>query len=107
MIKYSRYIVLGLSFLVAAFLIYVFRAIVSYILIAWVLSMIGQPIVVFLKSKVKIGKFRMGPNLSAIITLLLYFVVFIIFIFIDYRFSCCFLFIFKIIRKHWLFSIYK
>jgi predicted PurR-regulated permease PerM len=80
MMKYSRYIVLGLSFLLAAFLIYVFRAIVSYILIAWVLSMIGQPIVVFLKNKVKIGKFRMGPNLSAAITLLLYFFVFAIFI---------------------------
>lgn len=82
--KYSRYIVLGLSFLVAAFLIYVFRAIVTYILIAWVLSMIGQPLVVFFKNKVKIGKFRMGPNLSAAITLVIYFVLFgfLIFLFV-------------------------
>ena len=78
--KYSRYLVIGLSFLLAAFLIYVFRAIVTYILIAWVLSMIGNPIVVFLKNKVRIGKFRMGTNLSAAITLLLYFVVFTFFI---------------------------
>ena len=78
--KYSRYLVIGFSFLLAAFLIYVFRAIVSYILIAWVLSMIGQPIVVFLKTKVKIGKFRMGPNLSAAITLLLFLVVFVLFL---------------------------
>jgi predicted PurR-regulated permease PerM len=78
--KYSRYLVIAFSFLLAAFLIYVFRAIVSYILIAWVVSMIGQPIVVFLKSKVKMGKFRMGPNLSAGLTLLFFFIMFIAFL---------------------------
>lgn len=78
--KYSRYLVFAFSFLLAAFLIYVFRAIVSYILIAWVVSMIGQPVVVFLKKRVKFGKYRMGPNLSAAITLLLFFIMFVIFL---------------------------
>lgn len=78
--KYSRYLVIGFSFLLAAFIVYVFRAIISYILIAWVVSMIGQPMVVFLKNKVKIGKFRMGPNLSAAITLILFFVMFVMFL---------------------------
>ncbi len=78
--KYSRYLVFAFSFLLAAFLIYVFRAIVSYILIAWVVSMIGQPVVVFLKRRVKIGKYKMGPNLSAAITLLMFFIMFVIFL---------------------------
>ena len=73
--KYSRYIVILLSFLVVGFLIYTFRAIVTYILIAWVLSMIGHPIMSFLKNKVKIGKFSLGASSSALLTLLLYFAI--------------------------------
>ena len=78
--KYSRYILIALSFLLAGFLIYTFRAIVTYILIAWVLSMIGQPLMSFFKNKIKIGKFHLGSNSSALLTLVFYFVVLISFV---------------------------
>lgn len=55
---------------------YYFSDIVAYILVAWVLSMIGQPMMRFFQAKIKIGKFQAGPSLSAVLTMLCYLVIF-------------------------------
>lgn len=50
--------------------------IIGYILIAWVLSMIGAPVVDFLLKKLKLEKLKFGHSLSAIIVIMLYLVLF-------------------------------
>jgi predicted PurR-regulated permease PerM len=49
--------ILGLIALAA--IVYYFSDIVAYLLIAWVLSMLGRPLVVFFRTRLKIGKYRM------------------------------------------------
>ncbi len=75
----SRTVTLIVSLLLMASLVYFFTNIVIYVCIAWVLSMIGQPLVQFFQRKIRIWKFHAGPNFSAVLTLLTFFlVVFII-----------------------------
>lgn len=69
----SRYVAIGITLLVVGFLVYTFRQIVTYVLIAWVLSMIGQPLMRFFQSRIRFGKFKAGPNISAVLTLLTFF----------------------------------
>lgn len=71
----SRYIALGLSILVVAIIFYYFSDIVGYVLVAWVLSMVGQPLM-RLFSRIKIGKYRAGPTFCAVLTLFCYFIFF-------------------------------
>ncbi len=73
--NFSRYLVIGVSILAAGALMYVFSDIVMYVLISWVLSMLGQPLMNFFQKYIKIGKFKAGPNLSAMFTLITFFVV--------------------------------
>ena len=70
----SRYVAVIVGFLIVGFLVIRFIDLVAYILIAWVLSLVGSPLM-RLFQKIKIGKFKMGPNFSAILVLLSYFVV--------------------------------
>ncbi|MEL7120009.1 MAG: AI-2E family transporter [Bacteroidota bacterium] len=72
----SRYIVIGLTIITVAILLYLFRTIVMYVLISWVLAQLGYPISKFIQKKVRVGKFRAGPNLGAAVTILIYFIVF-------------------------------
>ncbi|MBL7825033.1 MAG: AI-2E family transporter [Saprospiraceae bacterium] len=53
---------------------YYFSDIVTYILIAWVLSMLGRPMVVFFQKRVKIGKWRVGSGIAAILTILVFYI---------------------------------
>jgi len=53
--------------------------IIGYILIAWVLSMMGQPIMNLLLDKLKFNKIKIGSSLSAIIVIILYLVFFTLF----------------------------
>ncbi|MFK7809610.1 MAG: AI-2E family transporter [Saprospiraceae bacterium] len=69
----SQYIAIAVSLLILGGLFYYFSSIVTYVLIAWVLSMIGQPLMSFFKQKLRIGRFKAGPNIAAILTLLIYF----------------------------------
>lgn len=70
--NWSRYLAVAASFLIFGILIYRFSGLVAYVLISWVLSLVGSPIMrVF--QKIKIGKWRMGPNISALLTLLVFF----------------------------------
>lgn len=71
----SRYIAIAVSILILVGLVYYFSNIVTYVLIAWVLSMIGQPLMRLFQRELRIGRFSVGPNLAAILTLVFYFVV--------------------------------
>ncbi len=68
-------IILGvITTLVVGWIIWYFADIISYLIIAWVLSLIGQPIM-RLFQKIKIKKFQVGPSLAAVMTLTVYFVI--------------------------------
>ncbi|MEM9547829.1 MAG: AI-2E family transporter [Bacteroidota bacterium] len=58
-----RYFLAIIPLLIVGWLIYIFSDIVTYVLIGWVISMIGAPVVVFLRK-------YLGKNLAAGITLL-------------------------------------
>jgi predicted PurR-regulated permease PerM len=61
----KKYLLALIPIVLLAAILYYFREIVSYIIIAWVLSMIGAPIVTFLRT-------YLGKNGSALITLSLF-----------------------------------
>lgn len=65
-----RNIIITAGVILIIFILWYFRSIVGYILIAAVLAMIGRPFVRWLK-RVKIWRFHLGASLSAFITLLL------------------------------------
>ena len=68
----NRNIVLAVSILVGVALLYFFREIVTYVLIAWVISMLGQPLMKVMR-KVRIGKHRfLPPSVSASLVLLFF-----------------------------------
>jgi predicted PurR-regulated permease PerM len=58
----SRYLIIASSLLLVGAVLYYFIDIVTYILLAWVISMIGAPVVVFLRK-------YLGKNLAAFLTL--------------------------------------
>ncbi|MFM8448601.1 MAG: AI-2E family transporter [Haliscomenobacter sp.] len=74
-----RYLIGGIFFLVASYFVYRFSTIVAYILAAWVISLIGQPLTDVLQ-RLHIGRFRMGPSTAAVLTILAFFLVGIIFL---------------------------
>lgn len=76
----SRTIALIVSLVLIASLIYFFTSIVAYVCIAWVLSMIGQPLMKFFQRYVRIWKFSAGPNTAALLTLLTFFLVIFLFV---------------------------
>ena len=57
----NRYVLFVLAILLVGGVVYYLSDIVAYILIAWVLSMLGQPVMRFFR-RLKIGKLKMGPN---------------------------------------------
>lgn len=66
--KLAKYIIIATGIAIVLFSAWYFRSILVCILIAAVLSLIGKPFMKLLGS-VKIGKFRLGPALSAVITI--------------------------------------
>ncbi|MCB0663917.1 MAG: AI-2E family transporter, partial [Saprospiraceae bacterium] len=76
----NRYIALAAGFLAFGALAYFFSNIVGYVLIAWVLSMIGQPLMDFFQQKVFKGKIKAAANLSAVIVLLIFITVATVFV---------------------------
>lgn len=71
----SRYITIAISLLIAGFLIYTFSDIVMWFVIAWILSMLGQPLMRFFQKHFRVGKFSVGKTGSALLTLLCLFIV--------------------------------
>ncbi|TKG91177.1 AI-2E family transporter [Puteibacter caeruleilacunae] len=71
----TRNIFLVLGSFLLLFCLWYFRSIVSYILIAFVVSLLGRPLVQLL-GKVKIGKFSPSQSLCAMVTLVALWIVF-------------------------------
>lgn len=69
----SRYLALAFSLLLIGSLVYFFADLVAYVLISFVLSMIGQPFMRFFQSHLRFGRFHAGPNTAAVLTLLTFF----------------------------------
>lgn len=67
--KRLRNILLGAGLLILFFLLWYFRSIVTYIIIASILSVMGRPMVRWLK-KIKFRRFKLGASFSALITLI-------------------------------------
>lgn len=65
-----RFVIVTVSLLTVAYLLWYFSAIVGYILASVVLSLIGKPIVNLL-DKVKLGRFKIPEWVSALLTLFL------------------------------------
>ncbi|MBC7777392.1 MAG: AI-2E family transporter [Phycisphaerae bacterium] len=69
----NRNIFLLLGLIALAAIVYYFSDIVAYILIAWVLSMLGRPLVVFYRTHIRIRRFRMGASTAAMFTILTFY----------------------------------
>jgi predicted PurR-regulated permease PerM len=77
----NRYVTIGAIILLLGLIMTYFSNIVTYVLIAWVLSMIGQPFMdSFLKLRYK--KIGIGPSLAAILTMFCFFIIFALIIWI-------------------------
>ncbi|MFZ4632685.1 MAG: AI-2E family transporter [Saprospiraceae bacterium] len=74
MINYlQRNILWILGFALLACLCWFFSAIVGYILAAWVLSMMGRPLMIFFRRRIYFRKWRLGPTGAAILTILTFY----------------------------------
>ncbi len=68
--------IIGITVLVIAVLalVYYFRSIVAYFLVAWVLSLLGHPVMDAIQ-RVKLGNFKVGNTLAAGVTLVVFLLV--------------------------------
>jgi len=73
--KIGRLAVIVFTLLILGFLIYFFRQIVSYVLIAWVISMVGAPLMDLLLEKAQFKRWKFGSALAAMLVLLVFMVV--------------------------------
>ncbi len=71
----TRYFAIALALIVVGAVFYYFSNIVTYVLIAWVLSMIGQPIMKFYQ-RIPFWKWRIGKSMAAGLTILTFMLVF-------------------------------
>lgn len=69
---YGRVLVVGIPILIVGAIIYYFNELVSYLLLAWVISMVGRPINDFLLDKAKLSKITIGNSISAFLTLAIF-----------------------------------
>ncbi|MBK9107130.1 MAG: AI-2E family transporter [Saprospiraceae bacterium] len=67
--KYYRYIIGAFLLILLALVFSYFIEVVSFILVSWIISMIGQPIMNFLLIRMKLLNFKMGKSLAAGLTL--------------------------------------
>ncbi len=68
----QRNIAIGLSLILGGYILWYFSEIVAYVLIAWVVSMLGQPLMRFLHTRARIGKRHIPPSVSALLVLTLF-----------------------------------
>jgi predicted PurR-regulated permease PerM len=50
-----------------------FADIFAYLLIAWVLSMLGKPLMAFFQQKIHLGKYHLGREVAALLTILVFY----------------------------------
>lgn len=72
----NRYLVSIISLAIFVGLVYYFGQIVTYVLIAWVLSLIGDPLMRFWMSRARLEKLKFGSSLAAILTLVSFILLF-------------------------------
>ncbi|MDX1684101.1 MAG: AI-2E family transporter [Saprospiraceae bacterium] len=70
--KISRLIAIIITLVVVGYLIHFFSDIVSYVLIAWVISMIGAPFMDLFLEKARFRHLKYGSILSAFLTLIIF-----------------------------------
>jgi predicted PurR-regulated permease PerM len=68
-----------MSIVIILLAFYFFTDIISYVLVSFVLSVIGQPIMRFLLNKLKFKKLKIGSALAAILTMMLFIIIFLLF----------------------------
>jgi len=73
----NRNLLIGVGVLIFFAMCYYFSSIVAYVIISWVLAMVGQPLMRFF-GKIKIGKLKVGRGLSAILVLLTYLIIIVV-----------------------------
>lgn len=73
--KYSKYIGIAFTILVLWFFMSWFSDIVSWIVIAWILSLLGSPIMKFL-GRFKIKKYQLPASLRALMVLVFFYAIF-------------------------------
>lgn len=66
-----QYLGIGLGLLAVGYVLYSFSDIVTWIVLAWIVSLLGSPVMNLL-GKLKFGKRRMGKTLRAALTMLLF-----------------------------------
>lgn len=71
----SRLIAVIAGIAAAGVFFFFYSNIIGYIIGAWVLSMLGQPIMKFYLKHLRIRKFQAGPNLCALLTLVTFFLI--------------------------------
>ena len=72
--KFNRNAIVIISVIVGSFILWYFRNIVAYVLVSWILSMIGQPFMRLYK-KIKIGNWQIGNNFTAGLTIVTFFLI--------------------------------
>ena len=65
----QRNIAIAISLIFGAYILWYFSEIVAYVLIAWIVSMLGQPIMRFFHNRVRMGKRHVPPSVAALFVL--------------------------------------
>lgn len=73
----NRTLALLVSLLLIATLIWFFSNIIMYAVLAWVVSMLGQPLMRLFK-KIKVWKYQVGSNMAAAMTLISFFLIIVL-----------------------------
>lgn len=77
MMTMNRNLIWLLGALVLAAVFYYFADILTYILLAWVFSMLGRPLMIFFQKRLRIGRFRAGPTTAAFLTIATFYSIFV------------------------------
>ena len=67
---------MALGILVIGAVIYFLGSILVYVVIAWILSLIGRPVTQFLLKKLRFNRLKSGSTLAAVVVLVLFYVLF-------------------------------
>ncbi len=73
--NWNRLLAFALIAAIASVLVWYFSDIVGYVLLAWALSMLGEPLMDFFQ-KFRFKKWRVGRSLAAVLVILTYFLIF-------------------------------
>jgi len=73
----SKLLVLVFSLVILGALMYYFSDIVIYVIISWVLAMLGQPVMDFFRHRLRFSGLRFGEPLGALLTLILFTALFV------------------------------